>query len=193
MKVKSALEEALCEIYGLVDHIRDRPDFLAEFEKAAEIIVRALKKGRKIFVAGNGGSAADAQHFVAELVCTFSRKRKGYPAFALTTNTSVLTAWSNDYDFSLIFFRQIEACGKSGDVFVGISTSGNSSNIINGMVAAQEKKMKIILLLGCNGGGASQMEHDAAMVVPSGRVPRIQEIHEIILHSLCAVIDTKLS
>lgn len=156
-------------------------------KKISNCIKKALKKGNKILICGNGGSAADAQHFAAELVGRYKKDRAALAAMALTTDTSIITAVGNDYGFEKIFSRQIEALGKKGDVLLVISTSGNSPNIIKAIETAKNKKMKIICLLGKDGGkvkGKSKME----IIIPSNETPRVQEAHEIILHTICELI-----
>lgn len=163
-------------------------DFFGKVEKAAKLLIKSLKEGGKVLVAGNGGSAADAQHFAAELMGKFNKKRKALPAVSLATDTSFLTAWSNDFGFETVFNRQIEGLGQKGDVFFGISTSGNSKNIVEAMKAAKKKKMKTVLLLG-NKGGRLKGKADIEIIVPSGETPRIQEVHILVIHVLCFLIE----
>jgi len=168
----------------------------AEILKTISDIIVALcgclKGGGKILIAGNGGSAADAQHFAAELVGRYKLERKPYSAVALTTDTSFLTACSNDYDFKMIFARQVEALGRPGDVFVGISTSGNSLNIIEGIGAAKQKGLRTVTLLGKNGGKLKGTA-DFSIVVPSDNTPRIQEAHIMLIHIICEEIEKLLA
>ncbi len=162
---------------------------LVVVEKMAKVMIKALEEGRKILVCGNGGSAADAQHFVAELVCTFScRERKALPALALTTNTSVLTAWANDFHYDGVFARQVEAYGKKGDVLLSITTSGNSKNILSAMEVARKMGLVNLLLTGRDGGKALPLA-DLALLVKSPSTPRIQECHIFALHLICDRID----
>lgn len=164
----------------------ERIDNIAD---CALLIISAFKNGNKLLIAGNGGSAADAQHFAAELTCTFEdKKRKALPAYALNTNTSVLTAWANDFSFAGIFERQIEALGKKGDILFSITTSGNSENIINAMKKAKENGMRNILLSGKKGGGAARFA-DFSIIIASESTPRIQECHIFAIHSICKIID----
>ncbi len=148
----------------------------------------AILSGHKILLAGNGGSAADAQHIAAEFVGRFVKERRSLPAIALTVDTSALTAISNDYGFENVYARQIEGLGAEGDVFIGLSTSGNSPNIIKAVEAAQRKGLKIIILSGKNGGILRGMG-DAEIIVPSDITARIQEMHILIGHILCEYID----
>ncbi len=162
-----------------------------EIKKASETIIESLKDNKKILICGNGGSAADAQHFAAELIVRFEKKRKGLPSIALTTDTSSLTAAGNDYGFNEIFKRQVNALGNKGDVLIGISTSGNSKNIINAIEEAEEKNMKIISLLGKEGGEIAKSQKRINIVVPSYETARIQEAHITIIHTICKLIDNE--
>ncbi|PLX89882.1 MAG: phosphoheptose isomerase [Desulfuromonas sp.] len=154
----------------------------------AEEISKALSIGRKVLVMGNGGSAADAQHFAAELVGRFLRERKALPAVALTTDSSVLTAVGNDYGFDAIFSRQVEALVESGDVVVGISTSGQSENVHRALLVARQAGCFTVGLLGRDGGQISEIV-DADLTVPSESTPLIQEAHVAIIHILCDLIE----
>ena len=161
---------------------------------AVECMVAALTSGNKILACGNGGSAADAQHFAAELIGRFERERPGLAAIALTTDTSVITAIGNDYDFSQIFSKQVEALGQPGDVLLAISTSGNSGNVIAAIAAAKQREMPVVALTGKGGGRiAGQLDaFDVHLCVPSERTARIQEVHLLTLHCLCDGIDEAL-
>ncbi|MES5814193.1 D-sedoheptulose 7-phosphate isomerase [Pseudoxanthomonas sp. Soil82] len=158
---------------------------------AVALCVGALKSGRKLLFAGNGGSAADAQHWAGELVSRFYYDRPGLPAIALTTDTSILTAIGNDYGYDYTFARQIEALGQEGDVFIAISTSGKSKNIMRALDAADEKKVKVIGFTGA-GGGHMAGRCEICFQVPSSETPRIQEGHEFIGHLLCALIESEI-
>lgn len=140
---------------------------------------------------GNGGSSADAQHLCAELVGRFVRERRALPAIALTTNQALLTAWSNDYQFDDVFARQIEAFGRPGDVAFGISTSGNSPNVVNALKRARSLGLRTIGLTGA-GGGAVAPHCDVLMAVPLTETPRIQEVHLVTYHALCAALEDRL-
>ena len=163
----------------------------AEIEKAARIIVKSLKKGAKIFLFGNGGSAADSQHIAAELVGKFEKHRKGIPAIALTTDTSILTSVANDYGFENIFLRQLEALLSPGDVAVGITTSGSSKNVIKALQFAKKKGAKTIALTGRRGESLRKL-CDVAVVVDSEVTARIQECHILIGHIFCAIAENQL-
>jgi D-sedoheptulose 7-phosphate isomerase len=156
--------------------------------RAAEIIVAALQGGHKVLLCGNGGSAADAQHFAAELVGRFETERRPLPAVALSANTSNITAIGNDYGFAEIFARQVRALGREGDVLVAISTSGDSPNVLAAVAAAREKKMKIVALAGRDGGKLAPLA-DAPLVVSGARTCRIQEGHITCIHVICRLVD----
>ena len=149
------------------------------------------KNGKKTLLAGNGGSAADAQHFAAELVGRYGFDRPSLPSIALTTDTSNLTAIGNDYGYDKVFSRQLEGMGQDGDIFIGISTSGNSANIINAFHSAKEKNITTVALVGKDGGEMAKLA-DIALVVPSDATPRIQESHILIGHILCDIIEKEI-
>lgn len=159
--------------------------------KAVSQSVAALRGGHKLLFVGNGGSAADAQHWAGELVSRFYYDRPGLPAIALTTDTSILTAIGNDYGYDYVFARQVEALGQEGDVLVAISTSGNSRNVVRAIEAARAKRM---VVMGFTGRGGGQMAElcDLCFRVPSGETPRIQEGHEALGHLLCALIEAEM-
>lgn len=160
--------------------------------KAAQIIIDTFKNKNKLLVAGNGGSAADAQHMTGELVCTFqNRNRAGLPAICLHGDTSALTAWANDFSYDSFFARGVEAYGARGDVFFAITTSGNSKNLINAALKAKELGMKTIGLLGRDGGKIKGL-CDAEIIVPHNDTARIQEAHHVIYHTICQIIEKEL-
>lgn len=161
-------------------------------ENAAGIMIDSLKAGRKILLCGNGGSAADCQHFAAELVGRFRKERKGYPAIALTTDSSVLTSWSNDYDFETVFSRQVESLGEAGDVLIVISTSGNSANAVKAAETAREKGIKVIGFTGSKGNKLKELS-DVCFSAFSNQTSHVQEVHITALHSLCNVIEDVLT
>jgi len=162
--------------------------------RAAEVMTSALLADAHILACGNGGSAADAQHFAAELVGRFERERPGLPAISLTTDTSLLTAVANDYAFEQIFAKQVRALGRRGDVLLAISTSGNSPNVIEAIGAAHEHEMRIVALTGKGGGRIGELlnEGDVHLCVPHTRTARIQEVHLTTIHCLCDAIDHTL-
>ena len=162
---------------------------------AGELLAESLRAGGKALACGNGGSAADAQHFAAELVNRFERERAPLPGLALTTDTSTLTSIANDYAYEQVFSKQVRGIGRRGDVLLGISTSGNSRNVIDAMQAARELGMRIIALTGNGGGkmGSLLSADDVHLCVPHKRTARIQEVHLLALHCLCDGIDFQLS
>jgi len=160
----------------------------ARIEEAAVLLVATLRRGNKVLVMGNGGSAADAQHFAAELVGRFLSERQGLPALALTTDSSVLTAVGNDFGFDEVFSRQVEALACEGDLVVGLSTSGNSANVIRAMHAARKKRCQTLALLGRDGGTLRELV-DLDLTVPVDETPHIQEAHGVIIHLLCLLVD----
>ena len=162
----------------------------AEIVRAGTALAEAMRKGNKALACGNGGSAADSQHFAAEMVGRFERERPGMPAIALTVDTSALTAIANDYDYDSVFSKQVQALGQPGDVLLGISTSGNSRNVIKAMEAAHDKRMTVIALTGKDGGAMGRMLRpgDFHLNVAHPRTMRVQEIHLLVIHSLCEVV-----
>lgn len=181
---------------SLQQHVEDavalkRSFFAAELEHLvaqAEDMAERLRRGGKILVCGNGGSAADAQHFAAELSGRYLKERRALAGVALTTDTSALTAIGNDYGFDRVFSRQVEALGRPGDLLVGISTSGNSRNVILAVEAAQALGLRTLGLLGRDGGTLRQLVDDP-LVVPSAVTARIQEVHQMVYHFWCEVLD----
>jgi len=171
--------------------IAEDPAFVSAIAQVAEQCAEALSRGGKVMLAGNGGSAADAQHIAAEFVGRFKLERRPLPAIALTTDTSLLTAVGNDYGFEEIFARQVRGLGRSGDLFVGISTSGNSPNVLRAMSACRELGVTTVGLTG-KGGGEMASDSDYLLAVPSSETPRIQESHILIGHLVCELVDVRL-
>jgi len=171
--------------------VLDQQSLLSDIEEATNAILAAFSNKHKVLLAGNGGSAADAQHIAGELVNRFYFDRPGLPAIALTTDTSILTAVGNDHGFSSLFARQINALGNEGDVFIGISTSGNSPNIIEALRKCREEK---IFTIGLTGSSGDKMKDlcDICLSVPSDETPRIQEMHILIGHIICRIVEEKL-
>ena len=161
----------------------------AVVSEAADLMVKTLKADRKILVCGNGGSAADAQHFAAELIGRFEIERAALPCVALTTDSSILTAMSNDYGYDTVFARQVSALGTPGDLLVGISTSGNSASVEQALVEGKRKGMSLVALLGKDGGRIGRLEDALRIVVPVSRTALIQQVHITIVHAWCRVID----
>lgn len=162
---------------------------------AAETITDAILQGNKILSCGNGGSASDAQHFSSEMLNRFEMERPGLPAIALTTDTSTITSIANDYHYDSIFARQITALGYPQDTLLAISTSGNSANVIKAIEAAHEKEIKVVALTGKDGGKIASLlnESDVEIRVPSDSTARIQEVHIMVIHSICDLVDHKLT
>lgn len=159
--------------------------------QAGNLLKQTIVNGGRVFICGNGGSAADAQHFAAELTGRFERSRRGLPALSLTTDTSAITAIGNDFGFDFIFSRQLEALALPGDLLIAISTSGNSVNVSNAVVFAKENALSSIGLLGRDGGILGSLV-DFPLVMPSNRTARVQELHILVLHMLCEIVDTTI-
>jgi D-sedoheptulose 7-phosphate isomerase len=174
------------ETIGL--HQRVSAGAIADVARAASVIVTSLAAGGKVLAFGNGGSAADAQHFVAELVGRFQRDRRGFAAIALTADTSVLTSVANDYGFERVFARQVEALGHDGDVAVAISTSGESPNVAEAVSAARARGMRVIALTGRNGGRVGT-HADVHLNVPHTSAARVQEVHRTLIHAICEIVE----
>ena len=187
------IEDIIIRIFKESCHIKEVfvNENVIRIAKIVDVITEALKGGKKILLFGNGGSAADAQHLAAEFVNRFIIERPPLPAIALSTDTSVITSIGNDYDFSDIFAKQIRAIGHAGDVALGISTSGSSSNVIKALEVAKKLDMITIALTGKDGGDAVKIA-DYALNVPSNSVPRIQEVHITVGHTICQMVDYKL-
>jgi D-sedoheptulose 7-phosphate isomerase len=162
-----------------------------EIEQSTKLMIKCITSGHKIIIFGNGGSAADSQHIAAELIGRFKIERNSFPAISLTTDSSILTALSNDYSFDNVFSRQCESLVKKGDVVLGISTSGNSLNVKNGLTISKKNGAKIIGLLG-NKGGTIKKICDINLIVDSSITSKIQEIHRIIYHIICELIEKEL-
>ncbi|OGX07333.1 MAG: phosphoheptose isomerase [Omnitrophica WOR_2 bacterium GWA2_37_7] len=158
---------------------------------AVKEINRAVKNNKKILLFGNGGSAADSQHIAAEFIGRFKKERRAVGAVALTTDTSCLTALGNDYSFDIIFSRQIEGLGQKGDIAIGISTSGNSKNVIEGIKKAKDLGLKTITLTGCDGGKLAKISN-ISIIVPSNDTARIQESHSCIAHAICELVENSI-
>ena len=182
-KIADILHDAISTKQRLAGHTES-------IERAARLLIDALAEGRKVLVCGNGGSAADAQHMAGELVGRFQKDRRGLPCVALTTDTSILTACANDFGYEEVFARQVEAIGSAGDVLIGISTSGNSANVIKAFEAAAG--MKRVALTGNDGGQIAKMDGVLSIIVPSCSTQRIQEGHLTIIHVLCELVEDAL-
>jgi D-sedoheptulose 7-phosphate isomerase len=187
-RVKNTFQESMLTI-------RNSMEPLAPYiTTAAGLMIHALLSDRKILVCGNGGSAADAQHFSAELLNRFERERPGLPCISLTTDTSTLTSIANDYNFDDVFAKQVRALGQAGDVLLGITTSGNSRNVIRAVEAAHERGVLCVALNGREGGEMSAVlsGNDVNICVPGSSTARIQEVHGLVIHCLCDLIDYQL-
>jgi D-sedoheptulose 7-phosphate isomerase len=187
-RVKNHFQESVATI-------RDTVDELAPLiTTAAGHMIQALLTDKKILVCGNGGSAADAQHFSAELLNRFERERPGLPAIALTTDASTITSIANDYHFDDVFSKQVRALGQPGDILLGITTSGNSPNVLRAVEAAHERHMIVVALNGRSGGemNAALQGQDVNICVRGPSTARVQEVHGIVIHCLCDLIDYQL-
>lgn len=173
-----------------MSRIADAP-YVDQIARAVDLLDAAFRSGRKLLVFGNGGSAADAQHLAAELVGRFAAYRRPLPAIALTTNEALLTAWSNDRSFDDVFARQVEALGVPGDVAWGISTSGTSTNVVNAMRRARELGLRTIGLTGQSGGALGDLS-DVLLAVPLTETARIQEVHLVTYHAICAALEDRV-
>lgn len=185
--IKEEIEQSIATKQAILDN----EELLAKISKAAEIMTDAYRNGHSALLAGNGGSAADAQHLAGELVNQFYFARPGIPAHSLSTDTSVMTAIGNDIGYKYLFSRQVEAQGSKGDVFIGISTSGNSENILEALKVCREKG---ITSIGLTGSKPCRMDElaDLCIKVPSDITPRIQESHILIGHIICAIVEENL-
>lgn len=167
--------------------VLDDPELVDAIANVARVVEQAFRAGNKVMLAGNGGSAADSQHIAAEFVSRFEFDRPGLPSIALSTDTSMLTAIGNDYGYEQVFSRQAQANGRAGDVFIGISTSGNSKNVLRAVEACKQMGIVTVALCGAGGKLASMCDH--ALQVPSTHTPRIQECHILIGHAICALVE----
>ena len=189
--MKLYIKDQIKKSYETKIAIYENEELLNKIEEVATQCVKLYKQGKKTILAGNGGSAADAQHIAAEMVGRYGFDRPSLPSLALTTDTSALTAIGNDYGYDKVFSRQLEGMGQDNDLFIGISTSGNSKNIINAFEVAREKNIITVALTGRDGGEMAKLA-DIALVVPSDSTPRIQEAHILIGHILCDIIEKEI-
>lgn len=191
--VKKILLDEIKQACDNLKVLQDSQSLHSEFEKMVDLLVDTYKNGGALFVAGNGGSAADAQHLVAELVVKLSKDRTPIKAFALTVDTSIITATGNDFSYDDIFSRQVEGLMSSKDVFMGITTSGNSPNILKSFAMCKKIGSKSILLSGKDGGKAvKENMADINLIAPGPNTARIQEVHEILYHTLCLALEKRL-
>lgn len=190
--MKNYIKDQIKKSYETKQAIYNSDDLLEKIVEVAQACVAIYKNSKnKTILAGNGGSAADAQHIAAELVGRYGFDRPSLPSLALTTDTSNLTAIGNDYGYDKVFSRQLEGMGQRGDLFIGISTSGNSQNIVNAFEVAKQKGITTVALVGRDGGVMAKMA-DMAIVIPSESTPRIQESHILIGHIICDIIEKEL-
>ena len=189
--MKNYIKNQIKKSYETKQAIYENEELLNKIMEVSKLCVELYKGSNKTILAGNGGSAADAQHIAAELVGRYGFDRPSLPSLALTTDTSCLTAIGNDYGYDKVFSRQLEGMGQKGDIFFGISTSGNSVNIINAFNSAKEKGIITVALVGRDGGDMAKIA-DFALVVPSDSTPRIQESHILIGHIICDIIEKEI-
>jgi len=189
--VDKTIKQILSESIKVKNKILDEPSLLDQIRKISSVIIEAYRRKNKVILFGNGGSAADAQHVAGELVNKFQLEREALPAIALTTDSSILTSIANDYGYSRVFARQVEALVNEGDVVVGISTSGNSANVIEAVKVAKEKGAKTVGFTGSSRGKLAKLV-DLVVRVPSDETPRIQESHITILHIICYLVERGL-
>lgn len=191
--VKNALENQIKKtINKSSEIIKKSKELIPDIKKAISAISYCIKNGNKVVIFGNGGSAADAQHIAAELVGRFGIERESYPALSLTTDSSIITSIANDFSYDIIFSRQCESLVSKGDVVIGISTSGNSKNVLEGLLVSKKKNALTIGLLGNNGGAIKNIV-DLAIIVDSDSTPRIQEAHRTIYHIICEGVEKNLA
>jgi D-sedoheptulose 7-phosphate isomerase len=189
--VKIYIKDQIKKSYETKQAIYENENLINKIEEVSKLCVKIYRGKNKTILAGNGGSAADAQHIAAELVGRYGFDRPSIPSLALTTDTSCLTAIGNDYGYDMVFSRQLEGMGQEGDLFIGISTSGNSKNIINAFISAKNMGITTVALVGRDGGEMAKIA-DIALIVPSDSTPRIQESHILIGHIICDVIEKEL-
>lgn len=191
MNMQDYISQSLEEGVRLKQEMLANGQMMADMQTVGLLMAEALQQGRRVLVCGNGGSAADAQHIAAELVGRFVTLRRGLPAIALTTDSSILTAVSNDYGYDYVFRRQVEALGQADDILIGISTSGNSTNVEQALAAAREMGLTTVGLLGRDGGRCKAL-CDYSFIVPHREAARIQEVHITIGHILCGIVDAQI-
>ncbi len=185
--MKQVIRETLLQKKEMIDGLLDSR-YMESVEEAGKLLVKTLKNGGKILLAGNGGSAADAQHFAGEMIGRFMFDRAALPALSLCTDPSVVSCIANDYGYEAVFARQLEGLGKKGDVFVPVSTSGNSENLIQAVVSAKKMGISSVGFLGKDGGQLKEM-CDISIIIPSKDTPRIQEFHTFTTHVLCDYLE----
>ncbi len=187
---ESYIKESLHRTENLIKEISSSSIYISSVVKASEALINTIKEGRLVLLAGNGGSAAQSQHFAAELISRFNFDRNPLPAIALTTDSSVLTSISNDYGYESVFERQIKGLAKSGDVFIGFSTSGNSPNIIKAFYKAKELGLETIAI--CGEMGIKSFKANIEISIPAKETPLIQEMHGVTSHILCDMVEKSI-
>ena len=184
------IQHTIQQSIDLKTQLLQNAELIQRISEVSRLLIDMFQSGRRLLIAGNGGSAADAQHIAAEFTCRFNFDRPALPAFALATNYSMITAAGNDYSFEEIFAREIEANGQAGDIFIGISTSGNSANILKAIEAAHQKDIYTVGL--CGAGGKILSEANTCLNIPSSCTPRIQECHIMVGHIICEIVENQL-
>lgn len=180
------------ECVELMTQMMSSDRFLRDVSDVSDAIVECIVRGKKLLICGNGGSATDASHFAGEVVGRFKLERKAWPAIALSSDIATLTSVANDYGYNEVFARQVEGFAQEGDIFFGISTSGNSENVYKGFLKAKERGIKTIALVGKDGGKIAKVA-DYAVVIPSEVTARIQEAHILVIHILCEIVEKKVA
>lgn len=186
--MRDTVLQAMRDASRLINEMTASTELIEQVVTVAQSISSALQQGKRIYLFGNGGSAADAQHIAAEFVGRFKKERAAWPAEALTVNTSILTALANDYDYSIVFARQIEGYGLPGDICIGLSTSGNARNVLLGLEAAAKKGMKTVGMTGVT-GGAIKDKAEVCLCMPTADTPRIQEMTILVAHIICDLVE----
>ena len=189
-KTEEYIQNSLLETLSLLKKISDSKKFIASIREASNLIISSIKTNHCIYIAGNGGSAAHSQHFAAELVSRFNFDRNPLPSISLTTDTSILTAIANDYGYEKLFERQLKGLSKPGDVFIGLTTSGKSRNIIKAF--EQAKQMSLLTIGICGENGIDNLKPDIEISIPSVNTPLIQEMHGITIHLLCDLVEKSI-
>ena len=189
-KMENYIQHSLSETLSLLKEISESKKFITSIKEASSLIIDCIKTNHCIYIAGNGGSAAHSQHFAAELVSRFNFDRNPLPSIALTTDTSILTAIANDYGYEKLFERQLKGLSKPGDVFIGLTTSGKSRNIIKAF--EQAKKMNLLTIGICGKNGINNFKTDIEISIPSMNTPLIQEMHGIAIHLLCDLVEKSI-
>lgn len=191
MSINDVVENQIKESIEVKERMLNDKSILSLIEEVSDVIAESYKHGGKLLLCGNGGSAGDAQHIAGEMVARFRIERKALSAIAFNTNSSIVTAIGNDYEYDIIFERQVEAFGKEGDVLISISTSGNSKSVIRAIKKAKEMNIKTLSFLGKDGGECKEIS-DYSIVVPSNDTPRIQEAHIMVGHIICDIVERRL-